>query len=91
MQGVGFWRNVSDNPATGERVTMSKRLIPSLGVYRVVRRLFAVVWSAWIDDGWSVEQVKSWRSARLIYKTGQKQTITIMPIASWKTGWRPWH
>jgi hypothetical protein len=69
---------------------MSKRLIPSLGVHRVVRRLFFFVWFAWIDDGWEVEQVKSWRSARLIYKTGRKQTITIMPIASWKNGWRPW-
>jgi hypothetical protein len=82
--------NVSDNPATGEREIMSKNLIPSLGVHRVVRRLFSVVWSSWIEDGWSVEHVKSWRSARLIYKTGRKQTITIMPIASWKNGWRPW-
>jgi hypothetical protein len=79
----------SVDPATGERFAMLKSLMPSLGVHRVVRRLFCFVWSAWIDEGWEVEQVKSWRSARLIYKNGRKQTITIMPIASLKNGWRP--
>jgi hypothetical protein len=68
---------------------MLKNLIRSL-VHRVARRLFAAVWSAWIDDGWSVEHVESWRAATLIYTTGRKQTITIKPIASWKNGWRPW-
>jgi hypothetical protein len=56
----------------------------------LARKTFQIVWSQWIDDGWKVDHVKSWRTARLIYENGRKLTITVMPIASWRNGWRPW-
>lgn len=41
--------NVSDNPATGERLTMSKTQDPSLGVHRVVLRPHVSSWVKWFD------------------------------------------
>lgn len=56
----------------------------------MLERLFAFIWASWIDEGWQVEKVKSWNTARLRHKIGTKQTLTIELFRSWQKGWRPW-
>jgi hypothetical protein len=39
-------------------------------------KLYAIIWAAWIEQGWHVEKVKSWNVARLRHSNGTKQTVT---------------
>lgn len=55
-----------------------------------LRKVFAAVWASWIDENESVYKARSWRTATLRTKAGSMRTVTMMPLASWRNGWRPW-
>jgi len=56
--------NVSDNPATGERLTMAKTAGPSLGVHRVVMRS---------DICWVVGVIDAYGAVKSVVQTFDEQ------------------